>query len=113
MRCSGSHRRTNGANVVAVEIHQAATNPPAEFDLSFDLSLLTFAYNPGAALSITASNSQAIISWPDYLADWQLQQSTDLFTWTPLTNGVQRNAALFDIVVPIGPQGFFRLRQLP
>jgi hypothetical protein len=68
-------------------------------------------------LSITASGTNVVVSWPSLAGDAQLQSRTNLFTgtaWsavpqTPFTNG----AVVSVLMPPSGHQQFFRLVQSP
>jgi len=103
----------SGTNVLAVEMHQSFfVFAPERFDLSFDLALFAFAYNPGAALSIEARNDRAILRWPDYLEAWALEQSTDLVNWTPVTAFPGTVNGSFRVTLEIQAHQFFRLRQV-
>jgi ELWxxDGT repeat protein len=103
---------TNGTNLLAVELHQSSVvSPESRFDLSFDLALFAFAYD--ALLTIEAVNNRAIVRWPDYLADWELEQSTDLATWAPATEALRLADGFFVVIAPMQAQEFFRLRHAP
>jgi len=85
---------------------------PGRFDLSFDLALFAFAYNPGAVLAIEVLNDRAIIRWPDYLEDWALERSSDLTNWTPAGPPPGTVNGFFRVTMELQAQQFFRLRQV-
>lgn len=104
----------SGTNLLAVELHQSSVvSPASRFDLSFDLALFAFAYDPGTVLTIEAVNNKALVRWPDYLPDWELEQSTDLATWVPVTEPPKRTDGFFVVTVSMQAHEFFRLRQTP
>lgn len=101
---------SNGANIFAVELHQAAGGSPSEFDLSFDLSFAVFSYRPEAVLQILAKNGRASVRWPDHLQNWQLEQSADLASWTPVDEPAELSQGFYVVVLPMQSRAFFRLR---
>ena len=102
----------NGTNVLAVEMHQNSfVFAPDRFDLSFDLALFGFTYNPGAVLSIEVLSDRAILRWPDYLEDWALERSVDLTNWTPAGPPPGTVNGFFRQTIELQAHDFFRLRQ--
>ena len=101
----------SGTNVLAAEVHQSRVVTPPIFDLSFDLALFAFAYDPGAVLTIEVLNDRAIIRWPDYLEDWMLEQSSDLTNWAPVSAFRGTVGGFFRVSMELQTHDFFRLRQ--
>lgn len=101
---------TNGANVLAVEVHQRNITPFNQADISFDLSFSAVPYNPGEVLTIDAVGREATVRWPDYLSDWQLQESIDLKNWTDVPDVTLADGFLL-ARPPIRPHAFFRLQR--
>ena len=61
-----------GTNIVAVEIHQVATNSP---DLSFDFEITALTRNRlalRAALDISRGNTGYVLRWPSAYAGWNM-----------------------------------------
>jgi ELWxxDGT repeat protein len=103
-----------GSNLFAVEIHQAPTVPRGDIlDLYFDLSLAAFSYNPNPVLQISTDGTNAIVQWPDYLPDWQLEQAPDLAAWSAVTNTPTLENSLSTVRLPLQTDMFFRLHQVP
>jgi hypothetical protein len=100
-----------GTNIISVEIHQAIFAPITQFDIGFDLEILGFPYSPGPSLSISASNSVASVRWPDYLVDWNLQQSSDLITWEFVEDDPIQENNFFVLRIPANDRRFYRLQK--
>ena len=69
-----------GTNLLAVEIHQFATNSP---DLSFDLELIGLTDNPTSLLPrlMAQRSGSFVLSWPAAYSGWSL------YTEAALTGG--------------------------
>ncbi len=101
-----------GTNVIAVEIHQQATNSS---DVSFDLELIGLVGPVQPRLSITPSGGNFEVRWPSAAAGFRLQTSADLGSpanWqnqpgTPTDDGAWKTLLL----TPAPPARFYRLRQ--
>ena len=105
---------TTSSNLLAVEVHQSTNRDAADFDLRFVLALYALlAYDPGAALQIGAAPGMATMLWPDYVPDWQLQQSPDLVYWTNVVNVPLLTNAQSVLQFPLQKRMFFRLGQSP
>jgi hypothetical protein len=103
-------------NLLAVEIHQVQPALREAFDIYFDLAFAAFSYNPSPVLQIHSDGTNAIVQWPDYLPDWQLEQAPDLASWSSswssVTNTPFLENTLSTVSLPLESQMFFRLRQV-
>jgi hypothetical protein len=70
---------------------------------------------PAPQLTLALSDTNAMVSWPFYASDYQLQSTTNLTAgagWLPVTQTPSTNGAILSVVVPMtGPEEFFRLQQ--
>ena len=102
-----------GTNVVAVEIHQAATNSS---DLSFDFELTATALLAGMpALRIANSPGSLMLSAPSDASYFTVHSATNLASpvaWTPLTNTPVLTSNEWRVTLPAATNGqrFFRLQ---
>ena len=102
-----------GSNILAVEIHQFATNSP---DLSFDLELAGVTESAQALLPRLAaphSGSAVLLSWPGAYSGWSLYTEPALAgAWTksfaPLLFSNDLNTVSQS---PSNPAAFFQLRK--
>jgi hypothetical protein len=101
-----------GTNVVAVEIHQSATNSPA---LSFDLALTAETWPQPVTLDASVQTSQLQVTWPGWAENLALWSTTNLVagSWQPVTNqAIGTNALNWVSIKPAETQRFFRLQGL-
>ena len=99
----------NGTNVLAVEIHQNATN--AATDMSFDAAL--YGVNGTANLNAFLSGNNMVISYPSWANRFALESAVAIptNTWSAVTNVSTVVSNELRVSVPIGPGNqFFRLR---
>jgi hypothetical protein len=54
-----------------------------------------------------------MVQWPDSLAGWNLEHSTDLKVWNSVTGTPLDTNGLFNVLLPppLSQQDFFRLHQ--
>jgi len=93
----------NGTNIVAVKIHQNATNSS---DVSFDFALTGVAATSAPALTATMSGNQLHLTWPAWAAALTLATATNLsppVAWHPATNTPVLTNGVW--LVPISPTG--------
>ena len=100
-----------GLNVLAVEIHQSATNSS---DIAFDLALQADLLSP-PRMNLASSGSSLGFSWPGYADGLALYSSTNLrppVAWVPVTNSVSLSNNLFNVCLQPEPNlnHFFRLQ---
>jgi ELWxxDGT repeat protein len=100
---------TAGQNVLAVEVHQSGAT--TNFDLSFDLEFYTFSYRPDPPL-ISRSGNNTSLTWPDYLEDWQLEESSDLLTWTTVHSAPTIATGIATVTLASPAPHFYRLHQI-
>ncbi len=110
---NASNFLVNGPNILAVEVHQNATNSS---DLSFDMMLLGVAPAGSALRIVRTSPNQAEVSWPDSTPVTALLYSTtDLnspVTWSLVGLPVVQSGGFYRVTVnTTGPQKFYTLRQ--
>lgn len=99
----------NGTNVLAVEIHQNATN--AATDMSFDAAL--YGINGTASLNAFLSGNNMVISYPSWANRFTLESSAAILSlnWSTVTNVSAVVSNELRVNVPLGPGNqFFRLR---
>lgn len=102
----------NGTNVLAVEIHQDATNSS---DIAFDLELTGSVLFPSLPpLTMTRTAGSATFQWPLAACYFGLQYSTNLAaaTWFNITNAPALSNGQWTVILPapaIG-QRFYRLQ---
>ena len=95
-----------GTNILAVEVHQSATNSS---DLGFDLEL-TATLQPELTLIATATNH--LLRWPAAAPGFRVQATSvleDGTTWTTLTATGRVNGAFYELPVTLPSPRFFRL----
>ena len=102
----------SGANLLAAEVHQAATNSS---DIFFNLRLTGQPTLQRPAVAAAAGNGQVQFSWPAWAAGLSLWASDDLtapVTWRPVTNAVVLTNGQPAITVPAGDRDrkFFQLQ---
>lgn len=100
---------TQYENVIAVEIHQTATNSS---DISFDLQLLGEVGPPSPpVLLMERADSLATLSWPITASEFVLQHSSDPGAgWTTDASQITEINGRRQVVLPItGVQEFYRL----
>ncbi len=100
---------TQYENVIAVEIHQTATNSS---DISFDLQLLgEVGPPPPPVLLMERAGSLATLSWPLTATEFVLQHSPDPGAgWTTDASAIAEINGRRQVVLPItGVQEFYRL----
>jgi len=69
---------------------------------------------PQPLLNVAAGAGNAIVSWPLFAQDFQLEQSSVLYppVWNPAAFSLTTNAANIAVIIPTSTaQGFFRLQQ--
>lgn len=59
-------------------------------------------------LSIHRQAAQVVLTWPEGRADWRLEQSGDLQTWTSLRSPVEGSRSL-EIEIQAKPTVYFRM----
>lgn len=98
-----------GWNLIAVSVHQAS---PSGTDLGFDLQL-TGDVSGVPILHITQGNNGMELSWPDAFADWRLQRSSDLQSWSPVVTPPTNMDGQLIILepTPLSTQMFYRLER--
>lgn len=98
-----------GWNLIAVSVHQASSSGT---DLAFDLQL-TGALDGPPVLHITQGNNGMELSWPDAFADWRLQRSSDLQSWSPVVTPPTNMDGQLIILesTPLSTQMFYRLER--
>ncbi len=95
-----------GTNIVAVEVHQSATNSS---DLGFDLEL-SAALQP--ALTITRTTTNYVLRWPGAAPGFRVQSTNVLngaTNWPLLTATGRVAGAFYELPVTLPPPRFFRL----
>jgi hypothetical protein len=101
-----------GTNVLAVEIHQSATNSS---DVSFDLELIGLRLPDPPLLSISRSADNVLLSWPATASDFNLESTVALGTgaiWRPTAGNITtNNGSVQAVLLGNDPQRFFRLRK--
>ncbi|HKQ36728.1 MAG TPA: ThuA domain-containing protein [Verrucomicrobiae bacterium] len=101
----------NGTNLLAVEIHQSATNSS---DIVFDLALQAERLQP-PRLNITRASEGVQLSWPSYAEGLDLYSATSLAppnSWTRIAAPVNLSNNLRTIALPVAPNEnrFYRLQ---
>jgi glucose/arabinose dehydrogenase len=99
----------NGTNVLAVEIHQNATN--AATDMSFNAAL--YGINGTANLNAFLSGNNMVISYPSWANRFTLEAAAAIPTisWSAVTNVSVVVSNELRVNVPLSPSNqFFRLR---
>ena len=111
-RTTNAAALVNGTNILAVEIHQTATNSS---DISFDFALTGVAATSAPALTATMSGQQLHLTWPAWAAALTLATATNLtppVAWTAATNAPVLTNRVW--LVPVSPAGsaqrFYRLQ---
>lgn len=95
-----------GTNIIAVEVHQAATNSS---DLGFDLEL-TATLQP--RLELIATTTNYLLRWPAAAPGFRVQATNVLngaTNWPLLTATGRVNGAFYELPAPLPPPRFFRL----
>jgi len=95
-----------GTNILAVEVHQSATNSS---DLGFDLEL-TATLQPELTILATATNH--VLRWPTGAPGFRVQSASVLqegADWSTLTATGRVNGAFFELPITLPPPQFFRL----
>ena len=95
-----------GTNLLAVEVHQSATNSS---DLGFDLEL-TATLQPRLTLTATATNY--LLRWPAGAPGFRVQSTNVLngaANWPTLTATGRVTGAFYELPVTLPPPQFFRL----
>jgi hypothetical protein len=64
------------------------------------------------AFTIQSSQSGLLVRWPDYLVDWQLEQSSDLAIWSDVTERIRLRDDSFEFAPAVEQNSFFRLREM-
>ncbi len=101
----GTPALTNGLNVLAVEVHQAAANSS---DLGFDLAL---AATLAPRLSITLSNTTHRLRWPAAVPGFRVQFNPALgnTNWLPHPGLPNLRGEEYELLVPEVAPRFYRL----
>ena len=104
-----------GSNMVAVEVHQFATN---SLDLSFDLELLGMSDNPAALRPLLASQQSdagRFLFWPALYNGWFIYSAPTLTAgaaWNQSSAATLRtNGSNMVVFSASDPSGFFQLRK--
>ena len=105
----------NGANLLAVEVHQFRTNSP---DLSFDLELVAMTEAPDVFLPSLATQRNSAnlqIAWPAQYPGWSLYSSRVLETpadWLRVATPASQSNGLSRVALsPTNASGFFQLQR--
>lgn len=101
----------NGTNVIAVEIHQQATN--AATDMSFDLSLLSVNGNADLKAIAPGGGGDFVLSYPSWATGFSLEMAPSVpsAAWSPVTNASTVVSNEIRVSVGLGASNqFFRLR---
>lgn len=102
-----------GTNVIAVELHQSATNTP---DARFDLELLAQAFVPSEQqVAIGRAGDSTVLAWPQAAGLLQPFGATNLTApviWSAVTNVPALSNGSWRVVLPGGTNGtqFYRLQ---
>lgn len=103
----------NGTNVLAVEIHQDATNSS---DIAFDFELNASAIiHASPSLTVSPATGTLTFTWPAGAAWFSLRSATNLappVNWIPVTNSPSVVNSQWSVTLPAGTNGqrFFRLQ---
>ena len=111
-RTTNAAALVTGTNVLAVEIHQNATNSS---DISFDFELSAQPAVSLPRLEASSSIDSFTLTWPGWAAAYALQSTTNLTppaTWTALTNTPVLTNGVWHLPLgsATGGQRFFRLQ---
>jgi hypothetical protein len=102
----------NGANLLAVEVHQSATNSS---DLSFDLELIGRGPVAPPVLSIQRRGDNAVLFWSALTSGLHLESASTLppiDDWSDVTGSVVTTNGQNQVAIALsGPATFFRLHR--
>lgn len=106
-RVVGSRLLIAGTNILAVEVHQAASNSS---DLALDLEL-SATLTP--ELTITATSTNYLLRWPAGAPGFRVQStnvlSSSAANWPTLTSTGRLNGSVFELPISLPAPRFFRL----
>ena len=93
-----------GANVIAVEIHQASATSS---DISFDLETLLYTNETLPVLGCICSDETVTLTWSKWASGWQLQESADLLIWDDVLITPADSDSGISLTLPRSPGGAY------